>query len=233
VRRLRRLRFGVEWRPGAHARGLESGRAHDLRYPRSVPTYDPRTALVIIDVQNDFADPAGSLSVKGGAAIVPRLTAEAWTAIRSGAFVAYTQDWHPPSTPHFQKDGGIWPVHCVADTWGAELHPDLIVDGPIVRKGANGEDGYSGFTMRDPTTGETKPTELEGLVREGNITHLFVCGLATDYCVNATAIDARRLGFETSVLAHLCMPVNLRAGDDKRAIEQMQSAGVDVVGPTT
>jgi nicotinamidase/pyrazinamidase len=116
---------------------------------------------------------------------------------------------------------------------GAQLHPDLIVDGPIVRKGANGEDGYSGFTMRDPTTGETKPTELEGLVHESNITRLFVCGLATDYCINATAIDARRLGFETSVLAHLCMPVNLRAGDDKRAIEQMQSAGVEVVGPTS
>ena len=83
----------------------------------------------------------------------------------AGAGVFYTQDWHPESTPHFAKDGGIWPVHCVAGTWGAELHPDLIVDGPIVRKGANGEDGYSGFTMRDPTTGETKPTELEGLVR--------------------------------------------------------------------
>jgi nicotinamidase/pyrazinamidase len=86
--------------------------------------------------------------------------------------------------------------------------------------------------MRDPETGETKPTELEGLIRERNITQLYVCGLATDYCVNATAIDAIRLGFETRVLAHLCMPVNLRAGDGQRAIEQMQSAGVQVVEPT-
>ena len=194
--------------------------------------YDPTTALIVVDLQNDFADPAGGLAVAGGARIVPRINTEIEEAKAAGASVVYTQDWHPESTPHFAKDGGIWPVHCVADTWGAELHPDLIVDGPIVRKGANGEDGYSGFTMRDPTTGETMPTELEGLVRERGITRLFVCGLATDYCVNATAIDAKRLGFETSVLAHLCMPVNLRAGDDLRAIEQMQSAGVDVVRPS-
>ena len=76
---------------------------------------------------------------------------------RAGALVVYTQDWHPQSTPHFAKDGGIWPVHCVAETWGAELHPDLGAStGPIVRKGANGEDGYSGFTMREPDTGERR-----------------------------------------------------------------------------
>ena len=71
-----------------------------------------------------------------------------------GSPVAYTADWHPESTPHFQKDGGIWPVHCVGDTWGAEFHPDLVVDGPVIRKGTNGEDGYSGFTMQDPVTME-------------------------------------------------------------------------------
>jgi nicotinamidase/pyrazinamidase len=195
--------------------------------------YDSATALIVVDLQNDFADPAGGLAVAGGSDIVPRVNDEIEEARAAGAAVFYTQDWHPESTPHFQKDGGIWPVHCVAGTWGAELHPDLIVDGPIVRKGANGEDGYSGFTMRDPQTGETTPTELEGLLREREITNVFVCGLATDYCVNATAIDAQRLGFETRVLAHLCMPVNLRAGDDQRAIEQMQSAGVEVVGPPT
>jgi nicotinamidase/pyrazinamidase len=195
--------------------------------------YDSATALIVVDLQNDFADPAGGLAVAGGSDIVPRVNDEIEEARAAGAAVLYTQDWHPGSTPHFQKDGGIWPVHCVAGTWGAELHPDLIVDGPIVRKGANGEDGYSGFTMRDPQTGETTPTELEGLLREREITNVFVCGLATDYCVNATAIDAQRLGFETRVLAHLCMPVNLRAGDDQRAIEQMQSAGVEVVGPPT
>ena len=85
---------------------------------------------------------------------------------QAGSPVVYTQDWHPPSTPHFAKDGGIWPVHCVADTWGAQLHPDLVVRGPVVRKGTGGEDGYSGFSMRDPETGETSPTELDGLLRE-------------------------------------------------------------------
>jgi nicotinamidase/pyrazinamidase len=195
--------------------------------------YDAATALIVVDLQNDFADPAGGLSVAGGTTIVPRINAEIEDARAAGASVFYTQDWHPESTPHFEKDGGIWPVHCVAGTWGAEFHPDLILDGPVVRKGVNGEDGYSGFTMRDPETGETEPTELEGLLRERNITKVFVCGLATDYCVNATAIDATRLGFDTHVLAHLCMPVNLRAGDDQRAIEQMQHAGVQVVGPTS
>ena len=195
--------------------------------------YDAATALIVVDLQNDFADPAGGLSVAGGTTIVPRINAEIEGARAAGASVFYTQDWHPESTPHFEKDGGIWPVHCVAATWGAEFHPDLILDGPVVRKGVNGEDGYSGFTMRDPETGETMPTELEGLLRERNITKVFVCGLATDYCVNATAIDATRLGFDTHVLAHLCMPVNLRAGDDQRAIEQMQDAGVQVVGPTS
>ena len=195
--------------------------------------FRPGVALVIIDVQNDFADPEGSLSVAGAPSVIPVINRAADLARRRGAIVVLTQDWHPPSTPHFQKDGGIWPVHCVAGTWGAELHPDLIVDGPVVRKGANGEDGYSGFTMRDPQTGETKPTELEGLLREREISNVFVCGLATDYCVNATAIDATRLGFGTRVLAHLCMPVNLRAGDGQRAIEQMQDAGVEVVGPTS
>jgi nicotinamidase/pyrazinamidase len=195
--------------------------------------FDPTTALIVVDLQNDFADPAGGLSVAGGSRIVPRINAEIEAAKAAGGMVVYTQDWHPESTPHFAKDGGIWPVHCVAETWGAELHPDLLQDGPIVRKGANGEDGYSGFTMRDPTTGETKPTELEGLLRDRGITRVLVCGLATDYCVNATAIDATRLGFETSVLTDLCMPVNLRAGDGQRAIEQMQSAGVTVTQTQT
>ena len=195
--------------------------------------YDPTTALIVVDLQNDFADPAGALSVAGGAAVVPRINDEIEAAIAAGATVVYTQDWHPESTPHFAKDGGIWPVHCVAGTWGADFHPDLRQEGPVVRKGANGEDGYSGFTLRDPTTGTTQPTELESILRERDITSVYVCGLATDYCVNATAIDATRLGFETKVLTHLCMPVNLRAGDDQRAIEAMQSAGVEVVGPSS
>jgi len=190
-----------------------------------MPDYDPSTALLVIDVQNDFADPAGSLAVARAARILPRVNGEIAEAIIAGALVAYTQDWHPETTPHFAKDGGIWPVHCVADTWGAELHPDLVVAGPVVRKGSNGEDGYSGFTMRDPQTGEERPTELEGLLREGGVERVVVCGLATDYCVNATALDAQRLGFETTVLTSAIAAVNLKPGDDRRALEEMAEAG--------
>jgi nicotinamidase/pyrazinamidase len=192
--------------------------------------YDARTALVVVDLQNDFADPAGSLAVHGGANLVPIINGEIAMARSEGALVVFTQDWHPESTPHFAKDGGIWPVHCVAGTWGAELHPDVDIDAavaaPRVRKGANGEDGYSGFTQRDPTTGETSPTELEGLLRGAGAERVVVCGLATDYCVAATALDARRLGFETAVLVDAIRPVDLEAGDGDHAIEEMTAAGV-------
>jgi nicotinamidase/pyrazinamidase len=192
--------------------------------------YDRRTALVVVDLQNDFADPAGGLAVHGGANLVPIINAEIEMARAAEALVVFTQDWHPPSTPHFQKDGGLWPVHCVADTWGAELHPDLdpeaAAEAPRVRKGANGEDGYSGFTMRDPVSGETKPTELEGLLRDAAIERVIVCGLATDYCVKATALDAARLGFETAVLLDAMRPVELAVGDEQRAIDELNAAGV-------
>jgi nicotinamidase/pyrazinamidase len=194
--------------------------------------YDPSTALIVVDAQNDFADPRGSLFVKGGMQVAERSSAEAWRAVQAGAFVVYTQDWHPPSTPHFAKDGGVWPVHCVAGSWGAEFHPTLEVVGPIVRKGANGEDGYSGFAMRDPVSGETIATELEGLLRERGIERVVVCGLATDYCVNATALDARRLGFATEVLEDAIAAVNLKPGDDQRAISQMTEAGCTFTVPT-
>lgn len=188
--------------------------------------YDTRSSLIVVDVQNDFADPAGSLSVSDAVSILPTINAEIATATAGGALVVYTQDWHPESTPHFARDGGIWPVHCVAGTWGAELHPALVVDGPRVRKGANGEDGYSGFTMRDPVSGETTPTELESLLRERNIGRVAVCGLATDYCVKATALDAARLGFETGVLVDAVRAVDLAPGDGDRAIDDMTAAGV-------
>jgi nicotinamidase/pyrazinamidase len=194
-----------------------------------VHVYDSRTALVVVDLQNDFADPAGSLSVSGGEAIVPVVNAQIGTARAAGALIVRTQDWHPPSTPHFQKDGGIWPVHCVRDTWGAELHPGLVADGPVVRKGANGEDGYSGFTMRDPLSGATIPTELEALLRERRVERVVVCGLATDYCVKATALDAAQLGFETSVVADAIRAVDLQPGDGTRAIEEMASAGISIL----
>jgi nicotinamidase/pyrazinamidase len=190
--------------------------------------YDERTVLVVVDLQNDFADPAGGLSVAGGDDIVPLVNAHVREATEEGALVVATQDWHPQSTPHFAKDGGIWPVHCVGGTWGAELHPafELPTDAPRVRKGTNGEDGYSGFTMRDPESGEETPTELEGLLRERDIERVVVCGLATDYCVLATALDAARLGFETSLLTDAVAAVNLAEGDGDRALDQMREAGV-------
>jgi nicotinamidase/pyrazinamidase len=187
--------------------------------------YDPRTALIVVDVQNDFADPKGSLFVEGGPDIADRSSAAAREAAAAGAFVVYTQDWHPEHTPHFAKDGGIWPDHCIAGTWGAELYPTLEVLGPTVRKGTNGEDGYSGFTMRHPTSGEEIATDLDGMLRERGIERVVVCGLATDYCVNATAIDARRLGYETIVLDDAIAAVNLQPGDEARAIEAMDDAG--------
>ena len=188
-------------------------------------SYDDRTALVIVDVQNDFADPAGSLSVAGGEAIVGRINDEVARALDAGAMVAYTQDWHPEVTPHFARDGGIWPVHCVGGTWGAELHPALRVEGERIRKGTGGEDGYSGFTMRDPVSGEESPTALEGLLRERHVGRLVVCGLATDYCVRATVLDALRLGFATSLLTDAIAAVNLEESDGERAIAEMLAAG--------
>jgi nicotinamidase/pyrazinamidase len=192
--------------------------------------YGPTSALIVVDVQNDFADPAGSLSVAGGATIIPTINREIELAHEGGALVVATQDWHPPVTPHFAKDGGIWPVHCVADTWGAELHPDLAlpVDAPRVRKGVHGEDGYSGFTTRDPVTGETARTELDGLLKAAGVSRVTVVGLATDYCINATALDAIELGYRVNVLVDACAAVDLTPGDGDRALASLDAAGVDM-----
>ncbi len=188
-------------------------------------TYDSSTALIVVDVQNDFADPNGSLYVSGGETIIPAVNEEMTRARDAGAAVVYTQDWHPESTPHFQKDGGIWPVHCVQDTWGADFHPDLEVKGEVVRKGTGGEDGYSGFTIRDPASGAEKRTELAGLLRKRGVERVVVVGLATDYCVKETALDAVRLGFETTVRAEAMRAVDLQPGDGDRAFEDMATAG--------
>jgi nicotinamidase/pyrazinamidase len=190
-----------------------------------MPIYDPATALIVVDVQNDFADPAGSLYVSGGEHVVPIVNAEIVKARTRGAPVYYTRDWHPEHTPHFVTDGGIWPVHCVQETWGSELHPDLAIEGEVVRKGISGEDGYSGFTERDPVTGEATPTDLAGMLVEAGVTSVVVCGLATDYCVKATALDARNLGYPTTVLIDAIRAVDLAAGDGDRALAEMADAG--------
>ena len=193
-------------------------------------TYGPGVALVVVDVQNDFADPAGSLYVAGGEHVVGAVNREIERAAAAGSPVFYTQDWHPPRTPHFAQDGGTWPVHCVRDTWGAELHPDLQMpdDAPRVRKGTGGEDGYSAFTMRDPVTGEEMSTGLDALLQERGIERVVIMGPATDYCVQASVLDAARLGYTTAVLTDLCAPVNLKPGDGERAEETMREAGVQM-----
>src|SRR5918992_72372 len=190
-----------------------------------MPDYDRSTGLLVVDVKNDFADPGGSLYVRGGDEVVPVVNAEIERARAAGSLVSYTQDWHPERTPHFAQDGGVWPVHCVQGTWGAEFHPDLTVVGPIVRKGSNGEDGYSGFSMRDPETGETRPTELAALLGAESVTRLVVVGLATDYCVRETVLDARQHGYPTTVLQDGIRAVDLEAGDRDRAIEAMLATG--------
>lgn len=187
--------------------------------------YDSRTALLVVDVQNDFADPSGSLYVTGAEEIVPVITQTIEQAREAGALVVYSQDWHPPSTPHFERDGGVWPVHCVRDTWGAAFHPALHVDGPVIQKGVGGEDGYSAFTVRHPETGHENPTDLEDLLRENGIERVVIIGLTTDYCVRETSLDALRMGFDTTVLRDAIAAVDLQPGDGQRALEAVAAAG--------
>jgi nicotinamidase/pyrazinamidase len=224
---------------GTRQRGRETHAPDDTQYQlaaqaaqrgrplewRPMVDYDRTTGLLVVDVQNDFADPAGSLYVKGGEEVVPVANAEIERALGAGARVFYTQDWHPASTPHFKKDGGIWPVHCVQGMWGAEFHPELHVEGSVVRKGSNGEDGYSGFTMRDPTTSETIPTALAAMLEEAGVTRLVLAGLTTDYCVKETLLDARRHGYPVTVIEDAIRAVDLAPGDGDRAKEEMLAAG--------
>jgi nicotinamidase/pyrazinamidase len=195
-----------------------------------VPTYDPRTALIVVDVQNDFADPRGSLYVRGGEAVVPVIDREIAAAGEAGALVIYTQDWHPEHTPHFAADGGIWPVHCVQGGWGAAFHPDIdVVDGEVVRKGADGRDGYSGFSVRDPESGDVDDTVLHEMLQGANIERLVICGLATDYCVLETVLDARSRGYPVEVVAEAIAAVNLQPGDGEAAVSRMHGAGAEIV----
>lgn len=193
-----------------------------------MPEYGPGTALIVVDVQNDFADSQGSLYVREGELVVPIANREVARAQAAGSPVFYTQDWHPPATPHFQKDGGIWPVHCLAGSWGARFHPGLRVEGEVVQKGAGGEDGYSGFTVKDPVSGDASATRLGNRLQELGVRRLVVLGLAGDYCVGATALDGARLGYEVSVLAEGVRFVELHPGDTERTWKQLAESGVRV-----
>ena len=193
--------------------------------------YDTETALVVVDVQNDFADPRGSLHVTGGEAIVPVVNGHIRAARAGGATVVVTQDWHPPETPHFTSGGGVWPVHCVRGTWGAELHPELDTEADLIlRKGTGGEDGYSAFTVVDPTSGDRRPTGLAAYLQERGIARVVVVGLAADVCVRATALDARQAGLGTVVVWDATRAVEVRPGDAARARDELRDAGVELLG---
>jgi nicotinamidase/pyrazinamidase len=176
-------------------------------------------ALLIIDFQNDFASPEGALSVPGGQDIAPRINQLAKTG--GYAFVVATRDWHPPDHNSFKQQGGIWPVHCVQGSEGAELDPaldredvDLVFD-----KGTNQQtDGYSAF----------ETPELAEILREHGIDKLTVVGLATDYCVKNSALDAERDGFQVRVDTSAIRGVEVQPGDSERALDEMRQAGVEV-----
>ena len=195
---------------------------------RPLTGFDRATALVVVDVQNDFAGPRGSLYVSGGEEIIEPIDALIEAARASGATVVYPPDWHPAVTPHFAKDRGVWPVHCVKESWGAELYPGLTVEGEVVRKRGGGEDAYSGFSVRDPTSELVSPTPLEDILRSAGVARVVVVGLATDYCVKETALDAPRLGFDTTVLTDAVRAVNLEPGDGDRAVAALAEAGASV-----
>jgi nicotinamidase/pyrazinamidase len=193
--------------------------------------WQPDTALVVVDLQNDFADPGGSLYVRRGEEVVPIANALIARAAAAGSVVVYSQDWHPPETPHFRKHGGIWPEHCRRDTWGAQLVPGLLRGSPsiFIHKGTGGEDGYSAFTVRDPTTQEYRLTGLDGILRRLGVVRLVVVGLATDYCVRHTGVEALEHGFDVVVIREAVRAVDLEPGDGERALQELAARGALVV----
>jgi nicotinamidase/pyrazinamidase len=188
---------------------------------------DPtRDALVVVDVQQDFC-PGGALGVTGGDQVVPVLNRYIERFRAAGAPVFATRDWHPARTKHFQAYGGVWPPHCVEGTPGARFHADLALpaDAVVVSKGMDPEeDAYSGFQAED-----ANGMPFAAALGERGVARIFVGGLATDYCVRATAVDAAREGFEVVVLADAIRAVDLAAGDGERAIAEMEAAGARFV----
>jgi len=189
----------------------------------------PQRALLIVDLQVDFGDPSGSLFVADAPAALPPVLRLIESARTHGELVVWSQDWHPESTPHFAPQGGTWPVHCVAGSPGAELLPEAVLaqrEGDIViRKGVAGEDGYSAFSLRNPLTGEVRSTELAGLLHGAGVTLVTICGLATDWCVKATALDALAAGFTVEVAVAATAGVELREGDSAAALAEIAAAG--------
>jgi nicotinamidase/pyrazinamidase len=188
-------------------------------------TPEPGSALLIIDVQNDFC-PGGSLAVEGGDDVVPVLNRYAEAFASAGLLVIADRDYHPGRTTHFVQFGGAWPPHCVQGTPGAEYHPDLTFPAGTVHiiKGMGAEeDAYSVFQGK-ATTGQP----FDALLAAREITKLYVGGLATDYCVLQTVLDARKAGLDVVVLEDAIRAVNVQPGDGERALAQMREAGAVV-----
>ena len=177
-------------------------------------------ALVVVDVQNDFC-PGGALGVERGDEVVAPLNRLIEEFLSRGDLVFKSRDWHPAETRHFKAFGGTWPVHCVQGTRGAEFHADLADDPRIevVSKGMGDEDCYSAFDG----------TGLAEELRREGVSEVWVGGLATDYCVKHTALDAARAGFKVIAVADAMRPVELRPGDGARAVEEMRAAGAAIV----
>lgn len=187
---------------------------------------DQPTALLVVDVQNDFC-PGGSLPVPDGDKVVPVLNAYIERFRREGRPIILSRDWHPARTTHFKEFGGPWPVHCVQGTRGADFHPALIVppEAIIVSKGMGAdEDGYSAFVGRDQ-----QGRRLAELLRELGVRKLLVGGLATDYCVLNSVLEARQEGFDVEVIRSGIRGVDVQPGDSDRAIERMQQSGATFI----
>ncbi len=185
-----------------------------------------KPALLVVDVQNDFC-PGGALGVPDGDTILPRVNRAIGLFVRRGLPVLATRDWHPKVTKHFKEFGGAWPAHCVQGTKGARLHPKLRLpkDAVILSKGMDpDQDSYSGFQALNPAG-----RDLESVIRDLGVDEFYICGLATDYCVRATALDAGRRGLHPRVLGDAIRGVDVKPGDSDAAIEEMRAAGVPFV----
>ncbi len=187
----------------------------------------PKTALIVVDVQNDFL-PGGSLAVPHGDLVIDPLIKMMFRAQRNGWVIVASRDWHPEDTTHFKINGGVWPIHCVQHTHGAEFPGELFCllnnTPPIVSKGTeSGEDGFSAFAGRM----EDGKSLVEFLCAHG-VRTVYVGGLATDYCVKVTAISAFLAGFRSILLSDACRAVNLNPNDGALAIGEMVLRGVEV-----
>jgi nicotinamidase/pyrazinamidase len=187
---------------------------------------EQKAALIIVDVQNDFC-PGGALAVAEGDGVVAPLNRYIDRFAGAGLPIFASRDWHPEKTTHFKDFGGVWPVHCVQGSYGAEFHRALKLGGEatIVSKGmAADADSYSSFDAVDGAG-----ADLADLLKREGVTRIFVGGLATDYCVKQTVLDGRKLGFEVVLLKDAVRGVDVAPGDSERALREMLDAGAQAV----